>query len=219
MIKIIAIMKKLLVLSLVFILATACNQKKEYLFNGKDLKGWTIFCEDENMKPGDFFYVKDGVIETPGVPLGYIRTDKEYANYQLHIEWRYPENPVNSGVLLHTTKPDKLWITHFQAQLKHRNAGDFIVHGVGESARVGDSLYVSTADLKPIAPKMHESNENEPGEWNSFDIRCLGDSIEIKVNGLLQNKAAECSLTKGSIGMQAEGSKIQFRNIWIKEIN
>ena len=194
------------------------SQKKEQLFNGENLKGWTIYVEDETIDPDEFYYVKDGVIETVGVPNGYIRTNKKYSDYHLHIEWRYPEEPTNSGVFLHTTKPDKIWIAHYQAQLKHENAGDFIVHGVGVSATLGDTVYVSTEEVKPLIPKMQDSNEKKAGEWNSYDITCKENTIEIKVNGLLQNKATNCSLTEGAIGMQAEGSKIQFRNLWIKKI-
>jgi hypothetical protein len=65
---------------------------------------------------------------------------------------------------------------------------------------------------------LHPSNEKPAGEWNSFDITCKGNTVEIKVNGLLQNVATNCSLTKGGIGLQAEGSKIQFRNLWIEKI-
>lgn len=210
---------KLILLSLVALLSvSSCTPKKEYLFNGKDLKGWTIYLEDESINPEDFFYVNDGVIETVGVPVGYIRTDKTYSNYHLHIEWRYPEEPTNSGVFLHTNLPDKIWVAHYQAQLKYKNAGDFIVHGVGVRATVGDSVCVSTEEVKPIIAKMHETNEKEAGDWNSYDIYCTDDRIEIKVNDLLQNVATNCSMTEGAIGMQAEGSKIQFRNIWVESI-
>ena len=210
---------KTIVLSIFLILSiSSFAQEKQSLFNGKDLKGWTIYVEDKNIDPADFYYVNDGVIETVGVPNGYIRTNKKYSNYHLHIEWRYPEEPTNSGVFLHTNKPDKIWIAHYQAQLKHENAGDFIVHGVGVSATLSDSVYVSTEDYKPLIPKMNDSNEKKAGEWNSYDITCKDNTIEIMVNGLLQNKAYNCSLTEGAIGMQAEGSKIQFRNLWIKKI-
>ena len=211
-------MKTLLIAVVTLLTIASCTKKKESLFNGEDLKNWTIYLEDENINPEDFFYVKDGVIETTGLPKGYIRTNKEYSNYALHIEWRYPENPTNSGIFLHTTTPDTIWVSHYQAQLKHKNAGDFIVHGIGRSATISDSVYTSTADVKPLIPKMNDSNEKEAGEWNAFDIICKDDTIEIKVNGLLQNTATNCSVTKGAIGMQAEGSKIQFRNLWITEL-
>jgi len=197
----------------------SCTQEKESLFNGENLDGWTIFVNDSIISPEDFFYVNDGMIETVGVPLGYLRTVKEYSDYQLHIEWRYPETPTNSGVFLHTSGPDLLWPNHFQGQLKFENAGDLIVHGVGVSATIRDTVYTSTEDpTKPTLSKLNPSNEKPAGEWNSYDFTCKGNTIEIKVNGLVQNRAANCSLTKGGIGLQAEGSKIQFRNLWIKPI-
>jgi len=196
----------------------SCTPERESLFNGRDLDGWIIYVEDPAVDPEEFFYARDGVIETVGVPNGYLRTVKQYSDYHLHIEWRYPENPTNSGVFLHTSGPDLLWPTHYQGQLKYQNAGDFIVHGVGETATIRDTVYTSTEDVKPIIPKMQPTNENPAGEWNSYDIYCKGNTVELKVNGLLQNRATDCSLTGGAIGLQAEGSRIQFRNLWIEPI-
>lgn len=212
-------MRKIILLLSGFYAITSCTLKKEFLFNGKDLTNWTIYLKDKTVQPEDFFYVKDSVIETLGKPAGYLRTNKAYSNYVLHLEWRYPEKPTNSGIFLHATESDAIWIPHYQAQLKYKNAGDFIVHGIGRKATVGDSLCVSTAEVKPILSKLHPSNEKEAGEWNTYDITCKDNTIEIKVNGLLQNVAHNCSVNKGYIGLQAEGSKIQFKNMWIKALD
>ena len=211
-------MKYIIVATLLLVAFAGCSQKKQNLFNGKNLDGWTIWVNDPSVDPGKYFYVKDGVIETPGVPMGYLRTKAEYSDYRLHVEWCYPENPTNSGIFLHTNGPDQQWPLHYQAQLKHGFAGDFIVNAAGEKATVGDSIYVGTDKVKPIAAKAQPSNEKPAGEWNSYDIACKGNTIEVSVNGLLQSKAVNCSMTKGSIGLQAEGSRIQFRNIWIEKI-
>ena len=205
-------MRTILISVLVLLVATSCSEKKESLFNGENLDGWTIFVDESIISPDDFFYV------SVGVPMGYLRTVKEYSDYHLHIEWRYPEEPTNSGVFLHTSGPDLIWPAHYQGQLKFENAGDFIVHGVGETATIGGEVYVSSDTLKPVIPKLHPTNENPAGEWNSYDITCLGNTVELRVNGLLQNTATDCSLTKGGIGLQAEGSKIQYRNLWIKHL-
>jgi hypothetical protein len=146
-------MKTILISAFLFLAVTCFAQKKQSLFNGKDLKGWTIFVGDTSVKPENFFYVKDGVIETVGVPVGYLRTKKEYSNYRLHVEWRYPEKPVNSGVMLHTTGPDKIWVSHYQANLKHLSVGDFVVHGVDQKATINGKEYVSTEKDKPAVPK------------------------------------------------------------------
>ncbi len=212
-------MKTILISVMMFLTVASFAKKKQSLFNGKDLTGWYAYVNDPKVDLNKFFYAKDGVIETVGIPSGYLRTKKEFSNYRLHIEWRYPENEVNSGIMLHTTGPDKIWVTHYQANLKHLSVGDFVVHGVGEKATLGGKEYISTEKDKPVVPKLNPSNEKPAGEWNSYDIVCKGNAIEIKVNGLLQNTATNCSLTKGAIALQAEGCKIQFRNIWIEKIN
>jgi hypothetical protein len=211
-------MKTILLSALGLIFIVSCTPKKESLFNGTDLDGWTIFVEDSNINPEDYFYVKDGTIETVGVPVGYLRTVKEYSNYKLHLEWRYVENSTNSGIFIHTNGPDLIWPGHYQGQLKHQNAGDFIVHGIGMKATLADSVYTSSEEVKPLIPKFNPSNEKPAGEWNTFDITCQGSTIEFKLNGLLQNTATNCSVTKGGIGFQAEGSKIQYRNILIESL-
>ncbi len=63
------------------------------LFNGKDLTGWV------NVNTGpDTWRVKDGVLICSGKPHGVIRTEKEYENFLLHIEWMHTEPGGNSGV-------------------------------------------------------------------------------------------------------------------------
>ena len=79
-------MKTILLVLLVTFSVAGFSQKKQQLFNGKNLKGWTIYVSDSTMAKSKFFYVKNGVIETPGVPMGYLRTKKEFENYRLHVE-------------------------------------------------------------------------------------------------------------------------------------
>jgi len=211
-------MKTILISLFVLLSVAGFAQKKQSLFNGKNLKGWTIYVNDPKIVPENYFYVNNGVIETIGVPVGYLRTTKEFENYRLHVEWRYPENEVNSGIMLHVTGPDKIWVSHYQANLKHLSVGDFVVHGVGQKATIGGKEYVSTEIDKPVIPKLNPANEKPAGEWNTYEIVCKGNTIEVKVNGLLQNTATNCSTTKGAIALQAEGCKIQFRNLWIEKI-
>lgn len=188
-------MKALILSVLICVTLESLAQKREVLFNGENLDGWNIVVNDTAVLPSNFFYVNDGMIETVGVPYGYIRTKKAYSDYKLHVEWRYPNKPSNSGVYIHINGPDKIWPKSFQCQLKYHNAGDFIVGGTNLSATIRDSLYVSTREIQPLIPKSNPTNEKPSGEWNSYDITCLGNTIEIKVNGLLQNTVKNCSIT------------------------
>ncbi len=196
---------------------------KTMLFDGESLDGWIPFSpgkeqgKDDRSAVANVWSVRDGVIHCEGKPKGYLRTSKDYANYQLHFEWRWDGKPTNSGVLLHKTGPDLLWPTSIEAQVMHENAGDFYLINLS-------SMTVNGQQLGPVvkpylrAAKQNLSNEKPPGEWNSYDIVCDGDSIQLTVNGLLQNKGTGAKPSSGAICLQSEGSPIQFRNIYIKPL-
>ena len=193
------------------------------LFDGKSLDGWTPFSpakkQGKDIPPTDVkvWSVQDGVNHCEGKPSGYLRTNKDYADYQLHLEWRWVGKPTNSGVLLHKTGPDVLWPTSVEAQVMHENAGDFYLINLS-------SLIVNGKQLGPVvkpylrAKKLEPSSENPPGEWNRYDIVCEGDSIRLTVNGVLQNKGTGAKPSSGAICLQSEGSPIQFRNIYLKPL-
>ena len=63
------------------------------LFNGKDLTGWV----DVNTSP-ETWYVKDGMLICKGKPIGVMRSERQYENFLLHVEWRHMEPGGNSGI-------------------------------------------------------------------------------------------------------------------------
>lgn len=192
---------------------TGCTQKVA-LFNGQNLDGWKMYLEDQTVDPETVWSVNNGVIHCKGEPSGYIRTTDEYKNYSLHLEWRWADKPTNSGILLHMSEPDKIWPKSIEAQLKHRNAGDFVTIQPSSAITVNGQRHTPPANkIFKIISKQYDSNEKPPGQWNNYDIVCKGDTIELTVNGLLQNTATRSSLTSGSICLQSEGSPIEFRNI------
>lgn len=196
----------------------ACSAEKgEWisLFDGKSLQGWVQFIPDPNADPSKTWMVKDGVIHCTGQPAGYIRTDKKYKNYQLQLEWRWAGSPGNSGVLLHVQDKDEVWPKSIEAQLLHENAGDFWV--IGGTDFDEHKKIARTADDRRV-PKCAESSEKKVGEWNQYDIWCVGDTIRVFVNGVLQNEAHHCTVTEGYIALQSEGAPIEFRNIKLRLI-
>jgi len=80
--------------------ATEQDNETIALFNGKDLKGWHIYLKDAGADPKSVWKVQDGAISCTGKPVGFLRTAEEYSDYKLVLEWRWPEKPGNSGVLL-----------------------------------------------------------------------------------------------------------------------
>ena len=65
------------------------------LFNGQDLTGWV----DVNTSP-ETWSVQDGLLVCQGTPIGVMRSEKQYENFILHIEWRHMEPGGNSGVFV-----------------------------------------------------------------------------------------------------------------------
>ncbi|MCK4990558.1 MAG: DUF1080 domain-containing protein, partial [Bacteroidales bacterium] len=166
------------------------------------------------------FYVEDGVINTPGDPFGYIRTKESYSNFKLHVEWRWTEEPSNSGVFLNVQGKEIVFPHCVEAQLMHGRAGDFVLMRKGTSITIKDSTYMVTSEENPYLgiPKFEESSEKPAGEWNTYDITSKDGTLELHVNGVLQNSGTGMSLTEGNIALQSEGGPIQFRNIYLQPL-
>lgn len=182
------------------------------LFDGKSLAGWTFVSEDTNRPVASIWSVTNGVIRCLGKPNGYARTVQAYRDYRLHVEWRWPDGPGNSGVFVQVNPPDVVWPLCFEAQLLAGDAGELRLNGGSRLASVTDPKVKSL-------PRRLPSSEKPVGEWNVYDIVCRGNTITIRVNGVLQNEAAGTCVTSGAIGLQAEGKLVEFRDIYIEPID
>jgi len=203
------------------LIASCSPDNKVTLFNGEDLENWNIFVGNSDLEPGDVFWVDEGVIQTSGKPNAYIRTKETFSNFNLHVEWRWTEQPTNSGVLIHVQGEDRLWPLSIECQLMHEHAGDIVLIGKGSGITIKDSTYLITSEENRFAiiPKFEEESENPAGEWNSYDITSLDGTIEVKVNGVLQHTGSDMTLTEGNILLQSEGSPMQFRNLYLKTLD
>ena len=181
------------------------------LFDGKSLSGWIFVSKDTNAPAASIWSVTNGVIACEGKPNGYARTLETYRDYRLHVEWRWPEGPGNSGVFLHVNSPDKVWPLCFEAQLQAGNAGEIRCNG--------GSRVLELASVSGIAvPRRQRSSEKPVGEWNSYNIVCRSNTVTARVNGVLQNEVTGLSVSAGAIGLQAEGKLVEFRNLVIEPL-
>jgi hypothetical protein len=203
-------------LLVVFLVSCTTGGKIE-LFNGADLDNWIIYTGDSGVEPEELFRAEDGMIQVSGISNGYIRTRESYSNYALHVEWRWTGEPVNSGVLIHVHGEDMIWPHAIECQLMHEHAGDVVLIGKGAGITVRDTTYLLESEENRflVIPRMKESSEHPAGEWNSYDIRSHQGNLEVRVNGVLQNRGSEMTLTEGNIALQSEGAPMQFRNIYL----
>jgi len=180
------------------------------LWNGRDLGGWTVFFKEPEKVPGPVWSLHDAALNFQKVDsLGYVRTEKSYGDYHLHVEWRWPDGAGNSGVLLQMQAPDAVWTTCMEAQLKSGAAGYLIA--MGSLDFEGGALDRGRRRKPPVTA----SAEKPLGEWNRYDIFCRGNTIEVYVNDQLMNRVAKVSHTSGYIGLQCEGAAVEFKNLWL----
>lgn len=183
------------------------------LFNGKDFSGWT-FCLRSNAPAAATFAVSNGLMHCTGQPFGYVRTDQSFRDYKLTVEWRFVKvapRADNSGVFVHVQPPDQVWPHCIENQGQYHHQGDFIF--------MGGAMFAGTNGLKQGMIKMQgQPNEKAPGEWNTYEIVCRGDSIKNYVNGRLMNEVAGGNSSSGAIAMQSEGGEWELRKIFIEPL-
>jgi hypothetical protein len=190
------------------------------LFNGRDLTGWV----NVNCAPGTFL-VKDGEIITTGKPTGFLRTEKQYENFVLELEWMHVNKKEvgNSGVFL--------WGDPLPA------VGTPFTRGIEVQVLVnlekpnaytshGDVFSIQGATCKPDRPHPmgwarclpSERRAKGGGEWNHYRIEAKDGAIKLHVNGKEVSGVSECKPRKGYLALESEGAECHFRNIKIKEL-
>ncbi|HLV02793.1 MAG TPA: DUF1080 domain-containing protein [Acidobacteriota bacterium] len=180
------------------------------LFDGKTLEGWVnVNCGPETWS------VRDGMIVCTGKPTGVLRTEKQYQNYILELEWRHMEEGGNAGLFVHSdpiTARGQPFTRSIEIQILDGNHGDiFSIHG---------------ARLTPVIPHPRGWNRALPtekrarpdGEWNHYRVESRDGVITLAVNGQVVNQAVNAVPRKGYICLESEGSEIHFRNIRIREL-
>lgn len=195
------------------------------LFNGKDLSGWV----DVNTAE-DTWKVRDGLLVCSGKPIGVMRSEKQYENFVLHIEWRHMEAGGNSGVFVWSTAkvpqgrrlPDGVEVQMLDLEwvpLHRRKDGTLppIAYVHGELFGVG-GVKITPENPRGVRSKSIENRCKGKGQWNVYDIVAVDGNIKLSVNGKFVNGVRDATQRKGYLCLESEGSEIHFRNIQIMEL-
>jgi hypothetical protein len=189
------------------------------LFNGKDFTGWAFF-QRGNTDPMNTWSISDGTIHCTGKPNGYMRTEKKYSDFKVTVEWRFPANTtnnINTGVCVFmedraTDAPtNSVWPNCIECQGMHNHQGDFWLQG---GATCGEPVTQGRNGIKMPKP----SAENPAGEWNTFEVICKSNAVEIVVNGTSMNKITGCNNSSGYIGLQSEGGPWEARKVTVEPL-
>lgn len=183
------------------------------LFNGKNLEGWEVVAGD----PADWSVV-DGVL-TCGGNHGWLGTKRRFDNFRLVVEFRLPEGG-DSGVFLRAGDEGNPAFDAIEVQLLDDRAVPY--RDLPNHALCG-AVYALAGPERRLS--------RQPGEWQSIEIVCGLDRVATTLNG---EPVADVSLTKfkdraenthpgvtrrqGRIGLQAWGTKAEFRSIVIRPL-
>lgn len=195
------------------------------LFNGADLSGWVpVNTAEDTWTVGE-----DGVLVCSGHPIGVMRSEKQYENFILHVEWRHMEPGGNSGVFIWSdAKPgDNRLPNGVEVQMLDLEWVNLNLRDNGEKPPIayvhGELFGVGGVTIEPDNPRgvRSKSVENRvlgTGQWNTYDVVAVDGTVKLAVNGKFVNGIAKSSQKKGYLCLESEGAEIHFRNIRILEL-
>ena len=199
------------ILSLLALLAGRAATADE-LFSSPNFAGWEFIASPTTAITTVCHWQPDGSLAIAGRPVGYLVTTTSYKNYRLHAEWRWPNQPGNSGILVHISSGplDRAWPRCIQVQLKNKNAGDLLPMA---GAAFAEKLSTAPGTKPALVTHGAADSENPVGDWNSCDLTCRDGQIQVTINGVLQNKVTQLNPAEGRIGFQLEGVLFELRNV------
>ena len=165
---------------------------------------------------------------------GHLVTDKEYRNFILRFDFMMPSNGNNGvGILMKDAVREAAYFGMCEVQLVDDNKPTL------KETQLTGSVY-------GVVPPRHDnlvqdgfcrngSYEKSPGQWNSAEVRVVGETIEVVLNGV-KIQSADLSKWRGDgdtidgephpgmhndcgfIGWLGHGHNVKWRNIRIKEL-
>lgn len=218
-------LKKLIIIVMI-VFSSAISNAQNYetlafrpLFNGKNLDGWI----DVNTSK-ETWKVKNGTLICSGMPIGVMRSDRQYENFILEVEWKHMEAGGNSGIFIWSegtpqehdplTKAIEVQMLELDYARQH-NATDDYVHG-----ELFPTMGMKAVPDNPrgTRSKSLEKRCKGKGEWNKYVVVCVDGTVKLSVNGKFVNGLRESERKKGYICLEAEGAEIHFKNMRILEL-
>lgn len=177
----------------------------------------------------DTWSLQKGELVCSGHPIGVMRSEKQYENFVMHVEWKHMEPGGNSGIFVWSdAKPDEqsrlpngVEVQMLDLDWVKLNTKDGVIPPI---AYVHGELFgVGGVETVPDNPRGTRSKSVENlckgrGEWNTYDVVCVDGVVKLSVNGKFVNGLRQSTQKKGYLCLESEGAKIHFRNLTIMEL-
>jgi hypothetical protein len=189
------------------------------LFDGKTLNGWTLV---EKRDSGRGYIVENGVLVCPADGGGNLLTEKDYANFILRFEFRM-EPGGNNGVGIRAPLRGDIAYSGMEIQILDHHHERY--RGKLKPTQYHGAIY-------DVIPPAITDALRPAGEWNEQEIIADGRRIRVTLNGKkildadldsvtdpeVLKKHPGLARTSGRIGFLGHGTRVEFRNIRIKEL-
>jgi hypothetical protein len=187
------------------------------IFNGKDLTGWTYGGKE---KAGKGYQVENGVLFCTDDDGGKLMTEKEYGDFALRFEFKLERNS-NNGVGIRAPLEGDAAYNGMEIQILDDSGSDYKkLRPAQYHGSIYDVFPAKRGSLKPV------------GEWNSQEIIARGRHVTVKLNGTtivdanldgvkdpaVLKKHPGLARTTGHIGLLGHGTRVEFRNLRVKEL-
>jgi hypothetical protein len=173
--------------------------------------------------------VKNNILRCSGNPIGVMRSENQFENFMLHIEWMHLEAGGNSGLFiwsaakpdLENRLPDGVEVQMLELDWVNLNKREGVTPPI---AYVHGELFgVGGVKTVPDNPRGERSKSIEnlckgKGEWNTYDVVAIDGVVKLSVNGKVVNGISHATQKKGYICFESEGAPILFRNLRIVEL-
>ncbi|HEY0678389.1 MAG TPA: DUF1080 domain-containing protein [Chitinophagaceae bacterium] len=197
-------MRRILTIGLILFSLCGFSQKKQSLFNGRDLTGWNIHGTEK-------WFVENGELVCESGPekkYGYLSTASEYKNFDLTLQF-LQEADGNSGVFFRSSI-EGVKITGWQVEVAPVNK-----HTGG--------IYESYGRGWLIKPDPKDEKFLKTGQWNTLRIKVQNDEVTTWLNGhrMIRLKDEKIGNGKGFIALQIHdggGIRVRWKNIMIRQI-
>ncbi len=140
----------------------------------------------------------------------WLRWNQELGDGIFHVEWRFTpvtdKKRYNSGIYARNSADARIW---HQAQTGDASGGYLF----------GDTEVNGQLKRINLSKQQKGSRVKPAGEWNTFEITCKGKDMTLWVNGAVTNRWHECQVPRGYVGLEAEGYRIEFRNVKLKPMD
>jgi hypothetical protein len=163
------------------------------------------------------------MIVSTGVPTGFMRTDRQYENFVIELEWRHMQPGGNAGLFLWgdaLTAPGTPFARGIEVQiLDGRNSETYTSHGdvfpIHGAVMMPDRPHPTKGSMRCL-PSEHRAKPSP--EWNHYRVECNDGVVKLAVNGKVVSGGSACRPRKGYLCLESDGSECHFRNIKIREL-